>query len=407
MHVTERPAIGYVVRRFPKISETFILNEILAMESRGHRIEIFSLLTTRDSRFHCDLGKLKANVHYVPDIFSLRTLLRYNTRSARRNGSRYYRVLGKVLRTGNPVLFWRFLQSGYIADRAQCLKLNHIHAHFANRSTSAASLASEILGIPYSFTAHAVDIYKQDVKPEILSRKIEAARCVVTVSEANKAFLEAHANGSSEKIVRIYNGIDVNRFKPAAAPPAKPFTILAVARLVEKKGLNDLIEACHCLRERGLIFRCWIIGKGKLRRPLQALIRKRELGDTVKLLGAHSQDAVLERYRRSHLFVLPCIVGSDGNRDGLPVSIVEALSCGLPVVTTAVTGIPEVVQDLHNGLIVPEHNPQSLADSVQKLILDEALYRQLKQNARSSVVDRFDRNRTIDELSTAITREVA
>jgi glycosyltransferase involved in cell wall biosynthesis len=404
---TEGPAIGYIVRRFPKISETFILNEILAMEARGHRIEIFSLLTSRDSRFHGDLGKLKASVHYVPDISSLSTLLRYNKRAARRNRGRYYRALGKVLRTGNPVLFWRFLQSGYIADRAQGLKLNHIHAHFANRSTSAASLASEILAIPYSFTAHAVDIYKQDVKPEILSRKIEAARCVVTVSEANKQFLEEHANGASDKILRIYNGIDVNRFKPGTAAPAGPFTILAVARLVEKKGLDDLIEACHYLRDRGLSFQCWIIGKGKLRRPLQALIKKRNLGDSVKLLGAHSQDGVLERYRRAHLFVLPCIVGSDGNRDGLPVSIVEALSCGLPVVTTAVTGIPEVVQDLHNGMIVPEHNPKALAGSLQKLIVDEGLYKQLKQNARSSVVDRFDKDRTIDEFSAAITREVA
>mgnify|MGYP001555371787 FL=1 len=407
MPATERPAIGYIVRRFPKISETFILNEILAMEARGHRIEIFSLLTSRDSRFHGDLGKLKASVHYVPEIFDFDTLLRYNKRAARRNRGRYFRALGRVLRTGNPALYWRLLQSGYIADRAQGLKLNHIHAHFANRSTSVASLTSEILGIPYSFTAHAVDIYKQDVKPAILSRKIEAARCVVTVSEANKAFLEAHANGSSEKIVRIYNGIDVHRFKPAAAPPAEPFTILAVARLVEKKGLDDLIEACHYLRERGLSIQCWIIGKGKMRRPLQALIKKQKLGDTVKLLGAHSQDEVLERYRKSHLFVLPCIVGSDGNRDGLPVSIVEALSCGLPVVTTAVTGIPEVVQHQHNGLIVPEHDPKSLADSIQTLIADEGLYKQLKQNARLSVVDRFDKDKTIDELSAVITREVA
>jgi glycosyltransferase involved in cell wall biosynthesis len=144
-----------------------------------------------------------------------------------------------------------------------------------------------------------------------------------------------------------------------------------------------------------------------MRRPLQALIKKQKLGDTVKLLGAHSQDEVLERYRKSHLFVLPCIVGSDGNRDGLPVSIVEALSCGLPVVTTAVTGIPEVVQHQHNGLIVPEHDPKSLADSIQTLIADEGLYKQLKQNARLSVVDRFDKDKTIDELSAVITREVA
>ena len=407
MSAPERPVIGYIVRRFPKISETFILNEILAMENRGMDIHIFSLLPTRDSRFHGDLGKLKANVHYLPDIFDLRTLLRYNKRVARRNRERYMRSLGKVLRTGNPLLLWRFLQSGYIADRAQGLKLNHIHAHFANRSTSVASLTSEILGIPYSFTAHAVDIYKEDVKEKVLTRKIEAAKCVVTVSDANKQFLVNHAKESSDKIIRIYNGIDVNRFKPGDDAPDSPFTILAVARLVEKKGLVDLIEACRYLRDRELSFRCWIVGKGKLRRTLQELVDKWKLGDTVELLGAHSQDQILERYHQANLFVLPCIVGTDGNRDGLPVSIVEALACGLPVVTTPVTGIPEAVRHEHNGLIVPEQNPRLLANAIQKLIIDRDLYARLRQNTRASVLERFDLRKTVNELLNAITRNVA
>jgi glycosyltransferase involved in cell wall biosynthesis len=173
---------------------------------------------------------------------------------------------------------------------------------------------------------------------------------------------------------------------------------------VEKKGLTVLIEACRELRDRGLPFRCSIIGRGRMRPRLQALIRECGLGDSVKLLGARTQSEVLEHYRHAHLYVLPSVVGSDGNREGLPVSIVEALACSLPVVSTPVAGIPEVVHHERNGLLVDERDAKSLADAVERLMKDPDLHGRLRANARSSVVPTFDTERTSGELDELLTR---
>jgi glycosyltransferase involved in cell wall biosynthesis len=389
-----RPAVGYVLRRFPKISETFILDEILALEARGERIHIFSLMPTRDSRFHAGLGRLKASVDYVPDAFDLKSLLRANLELARRDPRRYLRAFAQMLLKLKPRLLWRFLQGGYIAQRASARRIGHLHAHFANRATTAAMLAAELMDVPYSFTAHAVDIYKNNVSPWELKHKTENARFVVTVSDCNEQFLSSLANGNEQKIVRVYNGIQLDKFRPDGLVPRSPFRIISVARLVEKKGLEHLIDACRILRDRGLEFDCRIVGKGKLRRPLKALIDEHDLGSRVQLLGAKTHDEVLALYRESHAYVLPCQVAKDGNRDGLPVSIVEALACGLPVVSTPVTGIPEVVEHENNGLLVPERDPDALADALERLIVDEALYDRARQRARESVENRFDIQKT-------------
>lgn len=390
--------VAYVLRKFPVLSETFILNELLAMEARGTPVEVFSLMPCREPRFHDDLPRLKARITYVPDLGSWRALLRANVRAARRYGRRYLRALLEVLATGRPGLLWRFVQSGYVAERAVRLELRHLHAHFANRATTVASLVSRITGLPYSFTAHAVDIYKESVNPRVLATKIEGARFVVTVSECNSQYLRSVSNGAACRIVRIYNGIDLTRFAPNGGIATEPFTILSVARLVEKKGLAVLVEACRHLREAGHEFQCWIVGKGKQRLELERRIRRWRLQAQVRLLGPHTQLEILERYHGAHLFALPCTVGADGNRDGLPVSIVEALACGLPVVTTSTTGIPEVVLDGHNGLIVPDRDPRALADAIGSLIADPARYARLCGNARSSVVGEFDREKTASRL---------
>ncbi len=396
--------IAYVLRRFPKISETFVLNEILAIEAQGIPVVIFALMPTRDPRFHEGLSKLKANIYYLPNISEWRMLLRHNVRAARRNGKRYFRAFLYALGTLRPSLVWRFLQSGYIADKAQQLHVNHLHAHFATRATSAALLTSRITNVPYSFTAHAVDIYKTSVKREALENKIAAAKFVITVSDCNKAYLQQLANGEAQRIVRIYNGIDMDRFKPGGTPrrlqtsESARFTILTVARLVEKKGLIDLVKACAHMAQRNVPYQCVIIGKGRLRSKLNETIKETGLHDRVRILRPHTQAEIAERYRSANLFVLPCTVATDGNRDGLPVSIVEALASGLPVVSTAVTGIPEVVKHGHNGLIVPERDPAALADAIESLISDDDLYRNLCAHARDSVLSQFNLHATAAEL---------
>ncbi len=391
--------IGYVLRKFPVLSETFVLHEILALEARGIPVHIFSLERPNDPRFHEDLGKLKANITYLPRPKGFVTLWKHNVRAARRCGRSYFRALGYALMHASPTLLWRVVQAAYVANHAHKLGLHHFHSHFANRPTSVAFFASMISGIPYSFTAHAADIFRTRMNRKALAKKIERAKFVVTVSEFNKKFLEALAGKSAKKIIRIYNGIDLNRFIPNGVLQTSPFTLLCVSRLVEKKGLHVLIEACGLLRDRNVAFQCWIVGSGLLAGRLESQIRQRKLNHQVKLLGPHSHLEVLKRYHTAHLYTLPCVISPDGNRDGLPVSIVEALACGLPVITTPMTGIPEVVHHGENGLLVPVGNAQALAEAAESVIRDSQLYERLKSNARPSVESSFDQRKTIEMLS--------
>ena len=386
--------IGYVLRKFPVLSETFILNEILGLEALGAKVHIFALAPGRDPRFHERLARLRASISYVPGADNPKALLRHASHAARRFGVGYRRTLARVLASGRPSLFYRMLQAGWVAERAARLRLPRLHAHFATRATTVAGLASAISGLPYSFTAHAFDIYKSNARPRILRRKIEAADFVITISEANRTFLQEIAAGHTDKIRLLHNGIDLSQFTPNGQPDSPPFQILSVARLVEKKGLAVLIEACHELHRRGQPFQCSIIGRGRLRPRLQELIQQWDLSGSVKLLGARTQDEVLQHYHRSHLYVLPAVVGSDGNREGLPVSIVEALACGLPVISTRVAGIPEVVQHERNGLLVGEGDALDLADALQRVMHEPALHDRLRDNARTSVVSVFDTERT-------------
>jgi glycosyltransferase involved in cell wall biosynthesis len=388
--------VGYVLRKFPVLSETFILNELLELEARGVSLHLMSLMRPNDPRFHEDLPKLKARISYLPD--GLGKLLVYQRRLARADRRRYARTLLFVLRSGRPRTLRLLLEAGFVANETRRLGLRHLHAHFANEPATVAQLASMLTGVPFSFTAHATDIFKYRTNVKALSCKIESARFVVTVSDFNKGYLRRIAPGADGKIVRVYNGIPLDRFAPNGRPPPRPFRIVCVARLVEKKGLPILIEACRILRDRGLRFRCDIVGKGILRSQLESLIKRWKLKKHVFLLGPHSQLEVLERYQSAHLYVLPCIVGSDGNREGLPVSIVEALACGLPVVATPLTGIPEAVRDGFNGLIVPPGDPRSLAGAIERLIHDRELYERLRANARRSVAPQFDRRRTAAQL---------
>jgi colanic acid/amylovoran biosynthesis glycosyltransferase len=390
--------IGYVLRKFPVLSETFILNEILALEAREAAINIFSLARPNDPRYHEDLPRVKALISYVPEISELGTLLRHARKAARRFGRTYWQALGYCLRQGRPGLLLQFLQACYVANEARRLKLTHLHAHFATEPSVVAFLASRITGISYSFTAHAMDIYKEEINKKDLVKRINYARFMVTVSEYNKEYLTSLANGASARIHRIYNGINLDRFTKNGMTQSTPFTILCVARLVEKKGLPILLEACRILRDRNAEFQCLVIGKGRLRPNLQEQIKKSDLEEHVHLLGPQTQMEVLKHYHSAHVFVLPCIVGSDGNRDGLPVVITEALACGLPVISTPVTGIPEVVRHLHNGTIVPSGDAVALADAIKSLLDDPDLYHRLCENARPSIAAEFDMHRTAEIL---------
>ncbi len=395
----ERPRrVGYVLGRFPAISQTFVLNEILGLEQAGVEVEVFALKPALDPKFHSALGELRGSVRFVPRVDELKLVLEHNASAARRFRREYARALLYVIARPHNRLFWRFLQGGYIAELAARYELDHLHAHFATHATTVASLASMITRIPYSFTAHAFDIYKSNVRKDFLRDHIDRSDFVVTVSDANRQYLNEIGNGAGPKVFVVRNGIDLQSFSPADASPGEPFTIVAVARLVEKKGLNVLLDACRLLDDRARSFRCLILGCGPLRDQLQARIGQLDLAEQVRLLGSGTQGDVLAQLRRADVFALPCIVNADGNRDALPVAIVEALACGVPVVSTPVGGIPEAVRHSQNGLLVPQRDPAALADAFESLMTDASLYERLRANARPSVVETYDMRETASRL---------
>jgi glycosyltransferase involved in cell wall biosynthesis len=300
----------------------------------------------------------------------------------------------KVVGTGKVQLLWRWIQAAVIADQVIDDKPDRLHAHFAARATNVAALVSRLTGVAYSFTAHAFDIYKTNVDPDVLKLKLDEADFVVTISEFNKRHLGRLANGSASRVRLIRNGIDLSQFRATNARKETPFTILCVARLVEKKGHKYLIEAASILQDRSIDVRFRIAGAGILAPELRRQVDALGLQDRVQFLGSMSQNQLLDLYQTSHLYVLPSVVGSDGNREGLPVSIVEALASGLPVISTPLAGIPEVVRDGENGFLVPERDSLSLADAIERLATDRRFYERLRDNTRRSVIEDYDLDKT-------------
>jgi colanic acid/amylovoran biosynthesis glycosyltransferase len=308
------------------------------------------------------------------------------------NPRRYLRwlslTLWRALQKRSPAGVKHFVRAGFIAPMLRRDGIGHVHAHFATSATSVALHLHDLAGVSYSFTAHAKDIYRHSVESDSLERKLRAARFAVTVSDYNRRYLARL--GGSERLVRIYNGLDVDRFAPNGPAREEPPLVLAVGRLIEKKGFADLIRACALLREDGCAFRCRIFGKGELEGELRSLIAELRLEGWVELAGPSPREQLLAVYRRASVVVAPCVIGADGNRDGLPTVVLEAMALGVPVVATDLTGIPEVVEDGRTGLLVPQHRPEALAAAIRRVLENPARAEALVRAARALVEREFD-----------------
>ena len=384
------PRVGYVLKVYPRFSETFILNEILAHERAGVSLEIFSLRPAVDGRFHDSLARVRASVTYVgrprrPDE------LWTEIKAAGRAG-----ILHRLTSVDDEADAEEIFQALAIAHAARERNIVHLHAHFATVATRVARLAAQLAEIPHSFTAHAKDIFHEEVREDALAREITAASGVVTVSDYNAAHLRRVARGRG-RVMRVYNGIDLAEY--AFEPPAeRPPMIAAVGRLVEKKGFPVLVEACATLAARDCSFRCVIVGSGPLEEALVDMIARQGLEDRVSLLGPRPQDEVREIVRNAAVLAAPCVVAADGNRDGLPTVLLEACALGTPVVSTPVTGIPEVVRDGETGLLVPERDPRALADALERLLEDGDERVRLARASRSHAETHFDLHRNAASL---------
>jgi colanic acid/amylovoran biosynthesis glycosyltransferase len=377
--------IGYVVKRYPRYSETFITNEILAHEAAGAAIEIFSLLPPNDTHFQNAISNVRAPVHYLPcdgpkasDLWN-----------ALQHADAMVQDWNDALRAGQGEIVRDFYQALMLARAVRARGVRHLHAHFATAATTVARLAARFAGISYSFTAHAKDIFHESVRADDLRRKLEDARAVITVSDFNLEFLRAQFGSAAATVARVYNGLDLSLF-PFASPSAREPRIVAVGRLVEKKGFGILVDACALLMKRRVAFCCDIIGGGEREGTLRQQITESGLSEHVALLGPRPQREIISELQRSAVFAAPCIVGEDGNRDGLPTVLLEAMALGTPCVSTDVTGIPEVLKHDVTGLLVPQHNPAALADAIEKLFTDAELRVRLSTAARSLIEKNFD-----------------
>ncbi len=407
MKAGARPVLGMVLKGYPRISETFISNEILLLEQLGFAVRIFSMRRGRESFAHESVARIRAAVDYLPETFlrNAHRLLFHNLCLAMRRPRHYAAGLAvarrRFQRTRNPASLRHFLQAGYLVNR--CLPgrgVVHLHAHFAHSPTSVALYASALSGLPFSFTAHAKDIYTS--VPEQLQEKIALARFVVTCTDYNRRYLLRLAGGLPTPIHRVYHGIDTQLFgngggsRPAASPP---YQVLTVARLIQKKGIPTVLRALRQLHERGVRLTYTLIGDGPDRGKILGLVRELGLEAVFRWLGTQPHGAVLERYRRADLFVLGCEVAADGDRDGIPNVLFESMAMGVPVVATDVSAIPELVQSGETGLLVPPGQPETLAAAMLTLLTDGGLRQRVIPAARERVLRDFDHRALVEKLA--------
>ena len=364
------------------------------------QLRIFSTKDPNDEPVNADASRVRAKVSYLALRRHWKSILQGNLRTLWRQPGAYARTLLQALLWLRWSLFRSFLQAGYLADLLFSEPVGHLHAHFATAPASVAMLAHHLTGVPYTFTAHAKDIYF-DAPPALMQAKMKHAEAVVTVSEYNRCHLQSLLEPAARnKVYCVYNGADLNQYKyrPSGGKRNGFPVILTAARLIEKNGLGDLICACYILWRRGRTFRVEIIGKGRLRRALE--VRATDLGirDLVKFLGPQPQEFVRAAYQRATLFALPCVVTAGGNRDGIPTALLEAMASGVPVVSTTVSGIPELVESDCDGLLVPPGSPAKLADALEQILLDPQLGEKLARAARAKVCERFSTDRSAAQL---------
>jgi glycosyltransferase involved in cell wall biosynthesis len=398
-------SVAVVLKCYPRLSETFIAQELHALEKAGYTLELVSLRHPTDKKQHPVNGEIHAPVNYLPEylyqdpIRVLRSWIRARKlpgyRKARRNWLRDFRrdfTLNRIRRFGQALV----LAAEFPDDAAW------IYSHFLHTPSSVARYASDMRGVPWSASAHAKDIW---TSPEWeLKEKLASAEWAVTCTASGARHLKSLAP-SPDKVELVYHGLDLSRFpKPADIPLGRdgsrrvePARLLTVGRAVEKKGLDTLVDALSLL-PADLHWHWTHIGGGELWEELQAQVKRLSLQDRVSLLGTRAQTEIIEAYRSSDLFILPCRIAGDGDRDGLPNVLVEAQSQGLACISTPVSAIPELIEDGVNGTLIEPNDPALLARTIERVVRDPALRQRFGAAGANRVHAKFDHLATIGTL---------
>jgi glycosyltransferase involved in cell wall biosynthesis len=409
----KKPVLGMILKGYPRISESFISNEILLLERQGIPIHIFSMRHPRESFSHKSIQQIKARLDYLPQsiLAALPQLLFYNLIQAMKRPGLYLRAIGvafrRFLRTHKSATIKHLLQAGYLVQKLlPGSNVIHLHAHFAHSPSSVAMFASQLSGLDFSFTGHAKDIYTSN--PLQLKEKMNKARFVVTCTEYNRRHLSKLAGRNDTPLYRMYHGIDLDLFsgEGSRSKPTAPYGLVTVARLVPKKGLPTVYRALQRLQIEGVDFRHRLIGDGDDRDTVLALIRELGLSESCQWLGTLAHEQVLDYYRRSDLFVLGCEQAANGDRDGIPNVFVESLAMGLPVVGTRLSAIPELIEDGKTGLLVQPGNDEEMAKAMLRILTDTPLREQVLQSGKERVRQAFNNRELIKDLFSVYQKEV-
>ncbi|MFC1820777.1 glycosyltransferase [Thermodesulfobacteriota bacterium] len=412
MSASSAPVLGIILKGYPRISETFISNEILHLERLGFSVHLISMRRARESFSHESVKRIRAAVDYLPEkiLRHLPKLLFHNIMLAKEKPLEYTAALKTALRrfsrTKKIATVKHLLQAGYLVRfLLPGSGITHLHAHFAHSPTSVAMFASRLSGLPFSFTAHAKDIYTSD--PRQLVEKIRLARFVVTCTEYNKRHLMDFNQRKAVPIHRIYHGVDPHLFSynKNDRTISPPYKILTVARMIKKKGLPTLYRALRYLSDQGFPLQHTLIGDGEDRYEVLSLINKLEINHITRWLGVQPHEVVLDHYREAHLFVLGCEIALNGDRDGIPNVLLESMAIGVPVVTTRVSAIPELIDHGETGLLVSPGQPDKMAEAIFRLLKDDDLRKRVIPQARNRIVSEFDSHTLIEDLAALYRRE--
>ncbi|WP_151526446.1 glycosyltransferase [Serinicoccus kebangsaanensis] len=359
--------IAYVLKVYPRFSETFVVTEILAREAAGEDLAIYALRPTTDSRFHPQLAQVQAPVTHLPRAHKLSAEWEVFARAQAELpdfGARLGELMPLLVRLDPSDV----AQGVDLALRLRRDGITRVHVHFANMASWCTTIASALTGIPFTVTTHAKDLFHDDVDRVVLREVLRRASTVVTISDYNRRFLVEQVDPALEpKVALVRNGLELCRFTYRdPAPVGDTLRVLAVGRVVEKKGFDHLVQAAALLRDEGTRLQVRIVGEGELADDLAAQVRRSGLDDVVTLLGSRSQAELVTELDWADVMVAPCVVGADGNADGLPTVLLEAMASGVPCIATDVTGIPEAIQPAtheQTGLLL-SHERDGLATRV-------------------------------------------
>jgi colanic acid/amylovoran biosynthesis glycosyltransferase len=388
---------AYLFERFPSFGQTFCYREVAELDRQDIVPPIFSIRNPKDEPPQDWDTRIVERVHYLPGE---KELLEEVGR-ARKKRNLSADIVAALDEWGRRTDFLRLYQAIHVGLRLRIMGINHVHAHFAGMAARTAFWINKFFSITFSFTAHANDIFSPRQFEIGLDKLVDTARAIITETDYAARFLSERFSHRADRVHRIYNGLDLSEFGRTDFSSSPPL-IIAIGRLIPKKGFSDLIRTCAVLAERGKLFLCEIIGEGPLENALRRQIDELHLQNNVVLAGAMPQTQLRGRLAAANVFVLPSMIDPEGGMDNLPTVIMEAMATGLPVVSTTIGGIPEMVIENQTGFLVQPGDVAAMADAVAKVINDSSSAARLGHAGYERARALFSIEKNVRELSAVI-----